>query len=112
MIIFLHSAFSAADGIGFKLFLSFDYAGNGPWPLSDVVALLLKSLVSTFESPGNASDWPTIKSQTGGFFFIPDWSSLGAKAARELVLENYIYKSYDRGTFVVTARPVGRPVQP
>ncbi|KAK9235891.1 hypothetical protein V1525DRAFT_408582 [Lipomyces kononenkoae] len=73
--------------LGFKQFLCFDYAGNSPWPLSDVVALLLKPLVTTFESPGSASDWPTIKSQIGGFFFIPDWSSLGAKAALELHLQ-------------------------
>ena len=24
-------AFAAAEAVGFKLFFSFDYAGNGPW---------------------------------------------------------------------------------
>lgn len=37
-------------------------------------------LVSTFEGPGNAADWNKIKATTGAFF-VPDWSSLGAKKA-------------------------------
>jgi hypothetical protein len=37
-------------------------------------------LVSTFEGPGNADDWITIKQQAP-CFFIPDWSSLGARPA-------------------------------
>ncbi|KAK9241814.1 glycosyl hydrolase family 71-domain-containing protein [Lipomyces tetrasporus] len=92
----LLNAFYAANSLGFKLFLSFDYAGNGPWPEEDVVGLILnygtntayyqyngQPFVSTFEGPASASDWTTIKSQTGGCFFMPDWSSLGAKAALE-----------------------------
>lgn len=42
-----------------------------------------KPLVSTFEGPGNAEDWIAIKKQTD-CFFIPDWSSVGAKEAAEL----------------------------
>ena len=37
-------------------------------------------LVSTFEGPANANDWHAIKDQTKSFF-IPDWSSLGARKA-------------------------------
>jgi len=39
--------------------------------------------VSTFEGPANADDWVFIKSETG-CFFVPDWSSVGAKPALEL----------------------------
>jgi hypothetical protein len=42
-------------------------------------------LASTFEGPSNAADWTDIKASTG-CFFIPDWSSYGAKPA--LALEN------------------------
>jgi hypothetical protein len=86
-------AFQAAQNKNFKLFFSFDYAGNGPWPLEDVRDLILRyggsaayykynslPLVSTFEGPGNADDWITIKQQAP-CFFIPDWSSLGARPA-------------------------------
>ncbi|KAH8421671.1 Glycoside hydrolase [Colletotrichum scovillei] len=89
-------AFSAASSAGFKLFFSFDYAGNGPWPASTVLSVLNKfkgssahflhnnkPFVSTFEGPGSASDWINIKSQTN-CYFVPDWSSLGAKPAMEL----------------------------
>ena len=34
-------------------------------------------LVSTFEGPGWATNWPRVRNQTGGIFLIPDWSSLG-----------------------------------
>ncbi|GFF43033.1 mutanase Pc12g07500 [Aspergillus lentulus] len=89
-------AFAAAESLGFKLFFSFDYAGNGPWPLSEVTRLLKqyssssahfrhnnKPFVSTFEGPANSDDWVTIKAETG-CFFVPDWSSLGAKPALQL----------------------------
>lgn len=86
-----------AQNLGFKLFFSFDYAGNGAWAKADVLGLLAQytghpnyfqhapgqPLVSTFEGPGNAADWVEIK-KTTGCFFIPDWSSLGAKAAIQL----------------------------
>ncbi|QRD84998.1 putative alpha-1,3-glucanase [Aspergillus flavus] len=42
-----------------------------------------KPLVSTFEGPANSDDWLIIKQSTG-CFFVPDWSSLGAKPAVEL----------------------------
>ncbi|OJJ98707.1 hypothetical protein ASPACDRAFT_30615 [Aspergillus aculeatus ATCC 16872] len=83
-------AFEAAETSGFQLFFSFDYAGNGSWAQEDVIALISQykgssayyhyngqPFVSTFEGPGNAEDWVTIKVQTG-CFLIPDWSSLGA----------------------------------
>lgn len=93
------AAFAAAESLnlGFKLFFSFDYAGNGAWAKADVLALLAqyshhpncfqhapgRPLVSTFEGPGSAADWVEIK-RTTGCFFMPDWSSLGAKAAINL----------------------------
>ncbi len=89
------NAKAAANAVGFQLFFSFDYAGNGAWPKADVIQWLNahggdpsyfkhngKPLASTFEGPENATDWTEIKSSTG-CFFIPDWSSLGAKAAME-----------------------------
>ncbi|KAL4883403.1 glycosyl hydrolase family 71-domain-containing protein [Aspergillus karnatakaensis] len=91
----LPAAFSAADSVGFKLFFSFDYAGNGKWPKNDVTNLIKQysahssyyfyrgqAFVSTFEGPGSADDWNSIKFATG-CFFIPSWSSLGAKPAVE-----------------------------
>ncbi|KXG50197.1 Glycoside hydrolase, family 71 [Penicillium griseofulvum] len=90
------TAWLAAQNLGFSLFFSFDYAGNGPWDKDDVLALLVRyvaldtyyfhgedPLVSTFEGPGNADDWVDIKSEMS-FFFVPDWSSVGAKAAMAL----------------------------
>ncbi|KAK1847219.1 alpha-glucanase [Colletotrichum chrysophilum] len=59
------NAFQHASSLGFQLFFSFDYAGNGPWPKSVVQGLI---------------NWVEIKAATG-CFFIPDWSSLGAKPA-------------------------------
>ncbi|KAJ5305400.1 uncharacterized protein N7443_005060 [Penicillium atrosanguineum] len=90
------NVFNAAESLGFQLFFSFDYAGNGSWPQSDVIAFLQKyslssahykyggkPFVSTFEGPDNAGDWSEIKEQTG-CFFVPDWSSIGAQAALQL----------------------------
>ncbi|POS71414.1 alpha-1,3-glucanase [Diaporthe helianthi] len=89
-------AFAAAAAAGFQLFVSFDYAGNGAWPLSQVIQILQnykgsrahyryngKAFVSTFEGPEAAEDWVTIK-QAIDCFSVPDWSSVGAKAALEL----------------------------
>lgn len=86
-------AFTAANAVGFQLFFSFDYAGNGPWDKDVVIDMIQqygstsvyfhhngKPFVSTFEGPGSADDWVTIKAQTG-CFFMPDWSSVGAKPA-------------------------------
>lgn len=90
------AGFAAASAANFKLFFSFDGAGNGPWPKQAVLDFLLQyrgnsayfmhngqPLASTFEGPGQADDWVDIKQQTG-CFFIPSWSSKGAKAALEL----------------------------
>ncbi|RAH44413.1 glycoside hydrolase family 71 protein [Aspergillus brunneoviolaceus CBS 621.78] len=90
------NAFLAAGNVGFSLFFSFGYAGNGAWAESDVVSMIStyaltgayfqhagKPLISTFEGPDNAADWVSIKEQTG-CFFIPDWSSVGAEAAAGL----------------------------
>ncbi|KAJ5605270.1 carbohydrate-binding module family 24 protein [Penicillium lagena] len=92
----LAMAFPVAEALGFRLFFSFDYAGGGPWDMQDVISLIRQysssssywyyngqPFVSTFEGPGNSKDWVTIKKDTN-CFFIPDWSSLGAKAALEL----------------------------
>ncbi|CAI0649773.1 unnamed protein product [Colletotrichum noveboracense] len=89
----LVAAFSAASAASLQLFFSFDYAGNGPWPQDTVIDYITKyassdtyfhyngkPFVSTFEGPDNADDWINIKAQTG-CFFMPDWSSLGAKKA-------------------------------
>jgi hypothetical protein len=80
-------AFEAATTRGFKLFFSFDYAGNGAWGKDEVKNLVntykvygayqtynSKPLVSTFEGPGSANDWHEIKQATQ-CFFVPDWSS-------------------------------------
>lgn len=90
----LDNAYNAADQQGFKLFLSFDYAAQGPWSASIVVSTINtyaakpaqfkvfnKAMVSTFEGPGNAADWTSIKSQTS-IFFLPDWTSVGPDAYR------------------------------
>lgn len=93
----VEKAFAAAESVGFHLFFSFDYAGGtSAWAMADVISYISqyssssayfnvdsRPLVSTFEGPDNAEDWITIDSQTD-CFFIPDWSSAGAKAALEL----------------------------
>ena len=92
--IVLPQVFATADSLSFKLFFSFDYAGNGPWAISRVVDTINTykgyssyyrynglPFVSTFEGPNEATDWTDIKSQTGGIFFVPDWSSDGAEQA-------------------------------
>ncbi|PYI12923.1 mutanase [Aspergillus violaceofuscus CBS 115571] len=92
----VEAAFDAAGSVGFKLFFSFDYAGNGPWSKDTVISMIQQygsngayflyngqPFVSTFEGPGNADDWVEIKAQTN-CYFIPDWSSVGAKPAAAL----------------------------
>lgn len=89
-------AFVAAESKNFKLFFSFDYAGRGPWPRAAVMSTILnykdrsahfrhsgQPFASTFEGPEQAKDWIDIK-QVTGCFFVPDWSSVGAKAAMSL----------------------------
>lgn len=91
----LSRAFQAAGDLGFHLFFSFDYAGGGGWASAIVINKInkyaadasyyldgSKPLVSTFEGPAYASDWPEIKAKTD-CVILPDWSSLGAKAALE-----------------------------
>lgn len=88
----LDNAYNAAEQQAFKMFLSFDYAAQGPWNAATVVSTINtyavkpaqfkvfnKALVSTFEGPGNAADWTSIRSQTN-IFFLPDWSSVGPDA--------------------------------
>ncbi|KAH7384745.1 glycosyl hydrolase family 71-domain-containing protein [Cadophora sp. MPI-SDFR-AT-0126] len=90
----LSLAFQAAAQVGFKVFFSFDYAGLGAWPKATVTEMIKtyggraeyfkhstgQPLVSTFEGPSNAADWHQIKADTG-CFFVPSWSSLGARKA-------------------------------
>ncbi|KAK3381989.1 glycoside hydrolase [Podospora didyma] len=86
----LQQAYTAAEKAGnFVLFLSFDMAA-GEWPVSRVVSLINHfkessaqmtvhgtPFVSTFEGPGWAENWFSVRMQTGGIFLVPDWSSLG-----------------------------------
>lgn len=86
----LATAFQVAESLTFKLFFSFDYAGNGAWNKSTVINFIdtwkgssayykrpggSQPLVSTFEGPGVAADWIEIKAKTG-CYFVPDYSSL------------------------------------
>lgn len=83
-------AYAAAASAGFKLFISFDMAASS-WTSDQVVSYInsykdesaqLKindlPMVSTFEGPDWADNWSTVRSQTGGIYLVPDWSSLGA----------------------------------
>ena len=83
-------AYAAAEKLGnFSLFLSFDYASNGPWPADRVITMINmrksspaqfyyqgKPLASTFEGAQNKEDWPHIKSATD-CILVPSWTSLG-----------------------------------
>lgn len=90
-------AFQVANNLGatFKLFFSFDYAGNGLWNESSVIALInkyqkepsyfkrgLQPLVSTFEGPRAHETWWNIKAKTQ-CYFVPSWSSIGARNATQ-----------------------------
>ncbi|KAL2162356.1 hypothetical protein VTH06DRAFT_7269 [Thermothelomyces fergusii] len=86
----LDHAYRAAERSGcFYLFISFDMAA-GDWSVPHVVSLINryqgssaqmkvegKPLVSTFEGPDWAPNWPTVRRETGDICLIPDWSSLG-----------------------------------
>ncbi|KAJ6095840.1 hypothetical protein N7486_006586 [Penicillium sp. IBT 16267x] len=89
-------AFATAEDLGFLLFFSFDYAGNGSWPQDQIVNYLQKyapssayytykgkPFVSTFEGPESAEDWVAIKNKTD-CFFVPDWSSVEPTSALQL----------------------------
>ncbi len=86
----LATAFQVAESLNFKLFFSFDYAGNGAWDKATVISFIeawkassayykrpggLQPLVSAFEGSGVAADWIEIKAKTS-CFFVPDYSSL------------------------------------
>lgn len=81
-------AYSAAAQVGFKVFLSFDYAAQGPWSSQAVIATIRTyanspaqfkvnglPFVSTFEGTAKASDWATIRQSTP-LFFVPEWTSI------------------------------------
>ena len=81
-------AYTAAAQTGFKVFLSFDYAAQGPFASQTVINTIRKyanspgqfkvnnlPLVSTFEGRNNASDWATIRQSTP-LFFVPEWTSI------------------------------------
>ncbi|KAL2140250.1 hypothetical protein VTI28DRAFT_4039 [Corynascus sepedonium] len=86
----LDHAYQAAERrVGFFLFISFDMAA-GNWSVPHVVGFINrykgspaqmkvegKPLVSTFEGPDWATNWPLVRNETGGICLIPDWSSLG-----------------------------------
>ncbi|KAK4133767.1 glycoside hydrolase family 71 protein [Trichocladium antarcticum] len=86
----LDEAYRNAEESGdFTLFISFDMAA-GSWSISQVADLINRykestaqfkvdeaPVVSTFEGPDWADNWPEVRNQTGDIFFIPDWSSLG-----------------------------------
>ncbi|KAL8936966.1 MAG: hypothetical protein Q9216_004663, partial [Gyalolechia sp. 2 TL-2023] len=95
----LDQAYDAAESAGFKLFLSFDYAAQGPWSPSAVITLLQKyagspaqfkvngaSFVSTFEGPDNSDDWRAIRAAVP-IFFLPDWTSQGPDGFRKSKLD-------------------------
>lgn len=95
----LNNAYRAAESLGFKLFLSFDYAAQGPWSSSAVINLLQRyagspaqfkvngaSFVSTFEGPDNSDDWRTIRASVP-IFFLPDWTSKGPDGFRTTKLD-------------------------
>ena len=81
-------AYAAAAKIGFKVFLSFDYATQGPWSSQAVISTIRTyanspaqftvnglPLVSTFEGTAKASDWATIRQSTP-LFLVPEWTSI------------------------------------
>ncbi|KAI0483774.1 glycoside hydrolase family 71 protein [Xylaria cf. heliscus] len=87
----LHLAYNVASSNGFSVFLSFDMQAS-QWNADQISSYIntykgfssqLKvnnlPVVSTFEGPSQSDIWPGVRSATGGIFFIPDWSSLGAQ---------------------------------
>ncbi|KAK5653721.1 hypothetical protein OQA88_8752 [Cercophora sp. LCS_1] len=115
-------AFDAADALGFKLFFSFDYAGNGPWPKHTVVSMIntyktrpsylyrsSQPLVSTFEGPEKGFEWQGsdgIKALTN-CFFIPDWSSIGARPAMDTGIPDGLFSwdAWPKGPDNMTTYP-------
>ena len=81
-------AYAAAAQVGFKVFLSFDYAAQGPWSSQAVINTIRTyanspsqfkvnglPFVSTFEGTAKASDWAAIRHATP-VFFVPEWTSM------------------------------------
>ena len=81
----LDNVYAAAQAIGgFNIFMSFDYLGGSEaWAPSDVESLINTykghsaqylyngvPAVTTFEGTANTGDWPGIKDNTGGLFFM------------------------------------------
>ncbi|KAI5798143.1 glycoside hydrolase [Pyronema domesticum] len=86
----LDLAYKAAEAAGFKVFVSFDMGCCGAWDINKVVRWINAykgstaqykvnnvPFVSTFEGPTWADQWANVRSQTGGIYLVPDWSSLG-----------------------------------
>lgn len=42
-----------------------------------------RAFVSTFEGPSFADSWASVRSQTGGLYLVPDWSSLGPSGVQQ-----------------------------
>ena len=75
------SAYEAAKGTNMKLFISFDFAAGYPSSVSSVVSVINtytsdanqflvngRPMISSYEGGSlSASDWASIKSQTGGY---------------------------------------------
>ncbi|KAI1827076.1 glycoside hydrolase family 71 protein [Xylaria intraflava] len=87
----LQLVYDVASSNGFSLFLSFDMQAS-QWSADQIISYIntykgygsqLKvnnlPVVSTFEGPSQANIWPSVRDATGGIFFVPDWSSLGAQ---------------------------------
>jgi glucan endo-1,3-alpha-glucosidase len=64
--------------------------------------------VSTFEGPTWADQWANVRSQTGGIYLVPDWSSLGPNgiagqlgkidgACKFIFLEGFRWRRVERG---------------
>ncbi|EAW15280.1 glycoside hydrolase family 71 protein [Aspergillus clavatus NRRL 1] len=92
----LNDAFTVAHRHNFSMFLSFDMGQDPKWPANEIIHVIDnyvtgtayyrhrgdKPLVSTFEGGQNASLWRNVRNNTQSeFFFLPDWTSLGIKAA-------------------------------
>ena len=89
----LDNAYNAADAApNFKLFISFDYGANPSFDVPTVSGLIntykgrasqynvgISPMASTFEGPDQASNWGTIKSNTGAYF-CPDYTSKKGQA--------------------------------
>ncbi|KAL7266880.1 hypothetical protein RUND412_010554 [Rhizina undulata] len=83
-------AYQVAEQNDFSLFISFDMACCGDWPVQTVIDWINKykdskaqfkvdgkPFVSTFEGPKFADSWAQVKAGTGDIYLVPDWTSLG-----------------------------------